>query len=145
MRIIMKIQLHQEESSSDESGPEALNPTAILSHLEEEISNFDIIFEKVQEHLVSFEMRIQQLNIYTLTPLTADVSLWCEKKGLLSPLSLDTWFKAVLLDTESTDLKTRMLYFKEPVPWSNKNINVFDLLRGLPRWFSFSKNKGNSH
>ena len=137
MRIIMKIQVHQESESESES--ESDEPTAILKNLEEEISNFDVIFEKVQEHIDSFETRIKQLNAFGLTPLDKNMITWCEKKGLVAPFSLDAWFKAILSETENTDLKTRMLYFKEPLPWSTKNMSVFDLLRCLPDWFSFSK------
>ena len=135
MRIIMKIQVHQESESESESE----EATTILRNLEEEITNFDVIFEKVQEHIVSFETRVKQLNAFGLTPLSQEVVVWSEKKGLVAPFSLDAWFKAVLSDTECSDLKTRMLYFKEPVPWSTKNISVFDLLRALPGWFTFSK------
>lgn len=141
MRIIMKIQVHQQSESESgyESESESGEPTAILKNLEEEISNFDVIFEKVQEHIVSFEARVKQLNAFGLTPLDKNMISWCEKKGLVAPFSLDTWFKAVLSETESTDLKTRMLYFKELVPWSTKNMSVFDLLRCLPGWFSFTR------
>jgi hypothetical protein len=140
MRIIMKIQVHQESDSESmsESESDSGNPIAILKTLEEEITNFDVIFEKVQEHIVSFESRVKQLNAFGLTPLGQDISQWCEKKGLVAPFTLDAWFKAVLSEA-TTDLKTRMLYFKEYVPWSTKNMSVFDLLRGLPGWFTFSK------
>jgi hypothetical protein len=141
MRIIMKIQVHQESDSESmsESESDSDKPIAILKTLEEEITNFDVIFEKVQEHIVSFESRMKQLNAFGLTPLGQDISEWCEKKGLVAPFTLDAWFKAVLSDAITTDLKTRMIYFKEHVPWPTKNMSVFDLLRGLPCWFSFSR------
>ena len=141
MRIIMKIQVHQESESESgyESESESDEAAVILKSLEEEITNFDVIFEKVQEHIISFETRVKQLNAFGLTPLDNNMIDWCEKKGLVAPFSLDAWFKAVLSDTESTDLKTRMLYFKECVPWSTKNMSVFDLLRCLPGWFNFTR------
>ena len=139
----MKIQLHENESVSSDSvdSVDSVNPDMIIETLQEEITKFDMIFEKVEEHMKSFETRIKQLNKYSLIPLTQDVHAWCEKKGLVAPFSLDDWFKVVLSDTESTDLKTRMLYFKNPVPWTNKNINVFDLLRGVLKWFYFTNSK----
>jgi len=143
MRIIMKIQLHSNESDeSDDSSSVGSavsseeSSSTILANLEEELIAFEPMFDKIQEHLEAFEKRVKQPPINSFFPATESVLAWCNKKGLTSPFSLEEWFQAVLTDVVSTDLESRMLNFGyTDVPWAQREITVFDLLRGVPTYF----------
>ena len=152
MRIIMKIQIHSHTAESDtntdsdsdkhtqsDSEEECHSASTLIAHLEDELIAFEPMFEKIETHLKAVEKKVNEPRTHSFIATSGPVEVWCNKKGLVGPFTLEQWFQAVLTDVVSTELETRTLNFGDKnIPWGSNKLSIFELLHTIPNYLRYS-------
>lgn len=140
MHVVVRIKMYQDEASDSETSATSISDGEYdmltrdtITILNNEISSFESIFEKIDGHIQNVEKKIRKNDGFC--PANSDIEQWANMKGLVAPFKLEELFKMLISDAVSLKLERRMLNFGDDrVPFIRGEISLFDLLRKFPTW-----------